>query len=453
MKKLPPLSLEKLLVLCGFSLAVTVAGFWHHHQNARMTQRMGVLQQGLGTCFARVNQTFTAAMIREARSTYLQRDFMSLSEECFREGVNASREALAYAPKLHRLYNDLISEAHWFHEKAIKAVGNPLAIAREVTPLNALQEKYGKVEGIKLDLADQLDAAMGSLQAARGRDEVLVGSAFFVFLAALGALAMREVRRLRALRAVEKQALSLLNTGNANVGAMVDQLVSRALAGQGMNITLQVFRDYHGDLLERMHGTSEEDAVPAPVTLAPVAASEPAATAPVSAAADADFADTNEEVDIRRLLVNQATRLRAPLDVQDAMVPADGETLAQVLQVMAQRFQGWHVRLSGTRADNTYQVGIDAEGVCLNSSELEYASTTGASNRGVDMNVVMAVDLARAAGIPLRLENRVGEDGSIAGARATMDLAMPNARTLTAVVRGKKRDLERRMGGAPEMMN
>lgn len=447
MKKLLTLPLEKTLIFCGFALGLTLASFWHYNQNVVLAEKTAAFQQGMSTCFSRVNQSFTAAMIRDMSSPYLNKDFMRLSEECVREGAKVSGVDITTMPKVGRLHNEFISEIFWFHEKILKVLGDAPIGARSTVPLNAISEKYSKIESMRLDLADQLDINMHQLHAMRLRDEYVVSGAFLLLLLGCALLAAKEMSRLKTMRELEREALSLLNTGNVDVGAMVDQLVGRSLVANGMPVTHQVFRDYHREILEtemQSNPVSHTDATVTTEPVAPVMASTPAKI-PTQALMNISAA-RGDGVEVRKLLVHQAAHLKMPMNFQDAQVLLDEETTGQILQAIAQRFSGWNARLNGIRVGDTYEIRIEGDGLCLNSNELEYASRIDMAVNGVDVNIVMAIDLAREEGLTLRLKNRQAEDGSIAGAEAILEIPAVSNRSLTNVVRGKKRDLERQLG-------
>jgi hypothetical protein len=81
---------------------------------------MNVLNQGVGTCFNRISQTFTAMMIKDIHSPYLNRGFMGLSDECLSEtikGINPFKQNIG---KGYETLNKLISDVHWFHESVVR---------------------------------------------------------------------------------------------------------------------------------------------------------------------------------------------------------------------------------------------------------------------------------------------------------------------------------------------
>jgi hypothetical protein len=439
MKKLQTIALEKILLFCGFSLALTVIGFWEFQSNVSMSEKLARVQTGLSTCFSRVNQTFTAAMIKDYNGPYLKRDFMALTDECLKEGSKAAGVDMSTLPKASVYFNELLSEVHWFHEKVVKVVGAQ-AGGVEV-PMNAINEKFMKIEELKLDLTDQLDGVHGQYREARLRDELLVAAAFMMFMGSLFIFGLKELALLRHRREMEHKALSLLNTGSARAAAMVDQLVQKALAGQGMPVTAQVFNDYHTTVLEQMSFQPLPQRVKEQKTVEPAAAVIETTQAEV-----AELAKPEESsVDIRKLLTNQALRLKASMEVQDGEVSVDPEVLAQVIQAFGQRLVFGDLKLHGVRSSDRYEVKLQATNLCFNVHELNYIADTTSSMEGVDVNVLIAMDLIRDHGLEAQVKNRLGNDGAIIGAEVVIALnANPN-RTLVNVVKGKKRDLQQRL--------
>lgn len=444
MKKIHTIGIEKVLLFCGFSLALTLAGAWQYSHNVSEAEKISRVQNGIGTCFARVTQTFTAAMIRDLNSPYLKRDFMALSDECVAQGTKATGLGISTLPKAAKFFNDLVTEVYWFHEKVVKVLAQSLGTNAEVPPLTSISEKYAKVESLKLDLQDQLDLIGGQYREARLRDQILVGVAFMLFIGSLLVLALKELAVLKNKRATEMQALTLLNTGNAQIGAMVDQLISNGLEAQGMHVSAQVFRDYHGAVLERMATRTSFDQ---PNSMEQVT-HEPTTSASPREVVAAVSVPVTPEMDARKILTAQAVRLKASMEVQEATVLADAELVSQIIQAFGQRFSSGKVQLQGVRVGDNYQVKVIAENVCFNASELNYVTQTDASMQGVDVNIVLGMDLIRDNNIQAQIKNRTNEVGVVAGAEAIFTLPSAPSRTLMNVVRGKKKDLARTLSPA-----
>jgi hypothetical protein len=440
MKKLQTIALEKILLFCGFSMALTIIGFWEYQSNVSMSEKLAKVQTGVSTCYTRVNQTFTAAMIKDFNGPYLKRDFMALTDECLKEGSKSAGIDMSTLPKAGQYFNDLVSEVHWFHEKVVKVVGAQ-AGGVEI-PMNAINEKFMKIEELKLDLTDQLDSVYGQYREARLRDELLVSAAFFMFMGSLFIFGLKELSLLRHRREIEHKALSLLNTGSGRAAAMIDQLVQKALSGQGMPIAAQVFNDYHTTVLEKMSFQPLSPLKTKNNDETELKAEADEERAPMIAAIE----ETKDHlVDIRKLLTNQALRLKASMEVQDGEVSVDSEVLAQVLQAFGQRLIFGDLKLNGARINDKYEVKLQATNLCFNVHELNYIENTNSSLEGVDVNVIIAMDIIRDNGLEAKVLNRLGVDGGTIGAEVVITMPANSNRSLVNIVRGKKRDLQQKL--------
>jgi len=252
MKKLLSISSSKILMMCGLGLLMTLGSFWHYQSNQFQLDRMNVLNQGVGTCFNRISQTFTALMIREVHSPYLNRGFLGLSDECLNEtikGINPFKQNIGQG---YVVLSKLISDVHWFHESILK-VHSPMVAGKGMdVSLNPISSKFSQMEENKVNLMDEIDVTNFRIREIQSNDEVLMGIGLLMFVVALCVLSLKEFNSIQLQKEIENKALSLLNTGMANVAAMVDQIVERGLNIQGLPVTAQIFKDYHGDLMERI---------------------------------------------------------------------------------------------------------------------------------------------------------------------------------------------------------
>jgi hypothetical protein len=444
MNKLHSIGLEKILLFCGFSLALTFAGFWEYQKNVTTSEKLAKVQNGVSTCFSRVTQSFTAAMIKDINSPYLKRDFMALTDECLKEGTKAAGIDVSILPKASQYFNDLISEVHWFHEKVVKVVGSAAAGAE--LPVQAINEKYVKVESLKMDLIDQLDLVYGQYKEARLRDEVLVTVAFMMFMTSLIIFGLKELVLLRHRRSVEHQALSLLNAGHARLAGMVDQLVQKALTGQGMPVASQVFSDYHTTVLENLSFRTADAVIPSDNEIRYEEEILEAQSEEVESIQNPEAKD--ESVDMRKLLTSQAIRLKASMEVQEGQVQADSEIIAQVIQAFGQRLSFSKLNLVGSRENENYLIKLQADDICFNAYELNYISTPDSSMSGVDVNIVIGMDLIRDYLLQAEIGNRKASDGAIIGAEILLRLPLVQTRSLVNVVRGKKKELARQLSPA-----
>jgi hypothetical protein len=456
MKNLLSLSPSKIFVICGLGLSMTLGAFWQQQSNQVQIDRMNVLNQGVNTCFNRISQSFTAMMIKDIQSPYLQQGFMSLSDDCFNEvskGTSTFRSQLGTG---YDVLTRLLSDVHWFHESLNKIHAPMMAGMKLDAPLSPLSEKFAKIENFKTTLVDSVDTTAAKLREIQKNDEILMGIGLIIFVLSLSVLSLQEFNRLQLQKEIERQALNLLKAGQANVGAIVDQLVERALVTQNMTVTAQIFKDYHGNILERMAMRSSSDE-----TIAAPVKNEKAAEFVAEAEGEtALIEDTvvRPKSSLKEILVSlqtiQGKENMQISDVRDVQVQLDYESLEQIMnsaisKLATNRTDGKKIMVSNQIHSDRTIVNLFLAKNAFLASELEYMETNASVSGEIDMNLMILKEIAQASGVTWNLENKTDRDGNITGMniRFVMNRVPKESRAknLISVVRGKKKDLAREM--------
>ena len=446
MKKIQSLRPTIIYIMAGLSLAMILGSFWHYQTNQKQLNRLGTMNQGLTTCFSRISQTFTAMMISDIQSPYVKSEFMALSEECLSETAKGSVALKSSMGKAYENLNQLNSETHWFHEK-IGRVKNEKDIASILAPIS---DRYGRMENYKQTLSDEIDSTSHLIRNVQANNEVLMGLGLIMFVIALSVLSLQEYQRFEGKKAIEREALNYVTRGQGNVGSIVDRLVENALLNQGMPVTAQVFRDYHGDLLERQATRISTDETNEEVIVEEENFSTPVAVA----AAEAVVIDLRERASLKEALVtlqNLHTKENLHIaELRDVQLLANAEGVEHMLNAAT------NALLSHRTDDKKILVGtqVHSDRVVLNffmagnvfsATELEYASNPEVIAEGLDMNLLILKEMVQQASAQWHVENKVDRHGKITGMniRLVMDRALKENRpkNLVSVMKGKKRDL------------
>lgn len=441
MKKLLSLSSAKILMVCAVGLITTLGAFWHHQVNQAHLNRMNVLNQGVSTCFNRISQTFTAMMIKDIQSPYLNRGFMGLSDECLNETIKGINPFKKNIGKGYETLNKLIGEVHWFHEKILKIHAPMLSGKGLETPLSPLVDRFTKMENFKVSLVDEIDSTNAQYREIQANNEVLLGAGLLLFVIGLSILSLQEFNRIQLRREIESQALNLLKTGQANVGAMVDQIVDRALNTQGMPVTAQVFKDYHGELLERVSSKfSKPDKKEVEKNEVP---------------------EKSESVELPRTsfkrVLTSLQNIHPALkisEVRDVEIAAEYESCEQIMNASVnllteKRSEKNKILVTNQVHSDKTIISFFLAGNTFNASELEYASSSSAvTAEALDMNLMILKEMAQETGTSMHFENKADRNGSITGMNIRLVMKrVPRhkSKNLVSVVRGKKKDLAREM--------
>lgn len=452
MKKLLSLRPVNIFIFCGLGLTLILGSFWHYQTNLTQLGRLSLLNQGLSTCFGRVSQTFTAMMISDLQSPYVKTDFMNLTNDCLNETAQNSKTLKASMGKAYENLNQLISETHWFHEKTGRST-DPKNAAAALAPLS---DRYGRMENYKQTLSDEIDSTSMLIRNVQANDEALMGLGLIMFVIALSLLSLQEYQRLEAKKEIEREALNYLTAGQTNVGAIVDRLVERALMTQNMPVTAQIFRDYHGSLLERQATRISNDERTEEVTEAETEMEQETYAVPVQSTET--IQDVRERTSLKEALVT-LQNLHAKDNVhiaefRDVQLLANTEGVEHMLNAAV------NALLSHRQGEKKIMVGsqVHSDRVILNlflggaifsATELEYASNPEVIVEGLDMNLQILKEMVSLASAQWFIENKVDRHGKISGMniRLVMDRALKENRpkNLVSVMKGKKRDLAKTM--------
>ncbi len=445
MKKLLTIKPAGIFIFAGLSLAMILGSFWHYQSNQSQLGRLSVLNQGLSTCFNRVSQTFTAMMISDLQSPYVKADFTKLSDECLAEAATGSKILKSSMGKAYENLNQLISETHWFHEK-ISRLQNQKDVSALLAPVS---DRYSRMENYRQTLSDEIDSTSTLIRNVQQNDEFLMGMGLIMFVIALSLLSLQEYQRFETKRSIEREALNYLTTGQANVGAIVDRLVDSALMNQNMPITAQIFRDYHGDILERQATRISTDA--------PQAAeveTEEAEVFSTPVATEITAIDTREKTSLKEALVtlqNLHSRDNVHIaELRDVQLLANSEGFehmmnAAVNALLSHRTDDKRIMIGSQIHSDRVILNFFLGGCVFSATELEYAANPEIIAEGLDMNLQILKEMVSLASAQWFIENKVDRHGKITGMniRLIMDRAMKENRSknLVSVMKGKKRDL------------
>lgn len=238
--KLPKIKSRKEWGALVLSVGLVVAGIFLLSQSQKL-QRLAVLEEGMGTCFQRVAQSFTARMIGEERSVYLDKGFTQASEECFGEAASWAAQASADtgATKVAALVNKLANEVSFFHAK-IHGQDATFAKNNDMVQSSHLNSRFQAMELLREEAL--ADVAIAKAQARSGVLRSKIAFYAFAFLCPFAFLMLwwNAREQSRTNREVEEEAHSSLADGKASLNT-TKTLIDRALTNNDLLRTRDLF--------------------------------------------------------------------------------------------------------------------------------------------------------------------------------------------------------------------
>ena len=237
------MKVSKSLLFISLASLIFVSGLGQNYSTS--LQSFSVLNEGINTCFSRVAQSYTAKIIGDQNSAYLNESFHNLTEECFAESI-ATFEAMAIAGSDKALgeLNTLSKDVHWFHQRltAKPAPGIINETPEKVLVAN-LGGRFEKLELKRDSVLEFIDEKRTSIIASTSWV-----SGLFYFLAGIVPLffiwnLISFKSEAGARRRIEDDAQELI-TATTFDRVKAEEVIASALRHTGMNKSANFFDTY-----------------------------------------------------------------------------------------------------------------------------------------------------------------------------------------------------------------
>lgn len=196
---------------------------------------------GVGICFQRVTQTFTALMIRELQSSYLSSEFRDMTSECFNE-VGSLLSKFQTKDLVLKRFNNLKSDLHWFDKKVSRVSEMASKGDIDLTQSN-ITSKYSDLESLKSSLEEDLLSAVSSSKFSRSLSfaGIIIGQVMLL-LSAIALFLQRKISKSEA-ESIEEESLLRASQGDFKDHAF--SILSRALKLKDFKETAKEWEAYH----------------------------------------------------------------------------------------------------------------------------------------------------------------------------------------------------------------
>lgn len=215
-------------------------------ESASNFKKITNFENGIQTCFMRVNQSFTAKLLNDSSSNYLSSNFQSLTEECFAEAVvNLEDSFKSNFLKASKVLNTLASNVHWFHED-ILAPENLKKVDKNLkeNEYRDVGSRFEKIEQTKDEILDLCEKFKSSVELSlKKQKNIFIFSTIFLLIFIL--IEMLLFFRNRIInKKLEKEAKLELNYNTNQFSTKSVEIITDALIANNLNNCSLLFANY-----------------------------------------------------------------------------------------------------------------------------------------------------------------------------------------------------------------
>lgn len=231
------------LRLTAISLITIFALAYGYNSSTRTAKDLVHLHEGISTCAHRTNQSFTAKMVGDKSSVYLQNDFINLTEDCYADTIAAFNGNLAH--KLNMVgsqINKLATETHQFHEKLLLASTTNLE----------LSSLFEKLEAQRNAIIDEIE---NSGIKNSSTEDIVILSLIVSFLL-LSVIVLKNqwqtMQESNINQKLDDEARELLSSQEENREEQIENLIETYFNTNKLSFFAQVFNSYKTTLRDRL---------------------------------------------------------------------------------------------------------------------------------------------------------------------------------------------------------
>lgn len=241
---------KKFIGFIAASVLLFSIPFIVNESNSSKLNQNQTLKSATNTCFTRVTQSFTALMIQDLNSSYLQKDFLNMTGECFNE-LNKQFDSVYAAGFMtaKKSLNKLISDLHWFHEKTSRLKQMSADGAITLSTSSNILNKYSELESLKIDFLDSLDGKTQSLMTYKNLSVGFSFAGFIMMLTLVGLTVKDKYQDAEFMYGVNEYSRGLLEANELN-GAKIDRFTEHVMAKLGAPFFYELLNRYQVDLIE-----------------------------------------------------------------------------------------------------------------------------------------------------------------------------------------------------------
>lgn len=232
------------LVLLGVLLGLA----WYLASTGLKIKKLSVLSDGVGICFTRVAQTYTAKLLG-SESVYLNQRFLGDTQECFADAVMEAEEKFGQdLISVNSKLNTLASDVYWFHErvnsKGSKFVAGRASNVRVGARFEKMEElRDDIIEGIGKHRQQQID----TVSKVKTYLLALVFLVYFLFIFDYGF----NLRKRIINKGFDSEAKHVYEQGGlAGRSFEIEEILNNAFKNNDLVYCSKLLSSYHSECLE-----------------------------------------------------------------------------------------------------------------------------------------------------------------------------------------------------------
>lgn len=168
------------------------------------------LKSGVGTCFERVSQSFTALMTKNISSIYLSKTFLNTTSECIADANNIlAGVSASLSKRSSSLLNQFGSDYYWLSQKSLKLKALISSSDINLESSNVIQ-KFAGLNDIKSEFTQEMNSSITKFEKENLTFFFIASSSVLLFLLSFVSFSFFNSKKHKYLKSSDKLAAKLV---------------------------------------------------------------------------------------------------------------------------------------------------------------------------------------------------------------------------------------------------
>jgi len=422
------MNVKKLVIFGTLSVVALVSALTVQQSNLSKISQAQTLNTGVGTCFQRVSQSFTALMTKSLSSNYIKKSFLTTTSDCIAQANELANEQKATLTKRSEvLLNQFSSDYYWFSQKTLKLTAQLSSADFDISASNVIG-KFTTLDDLKSEFGGEIAKAITSLEQKNFYALLVATSSLLLFSIFFTSFMMGQKKKRKVLSLLDEEARDILDNE-------VDNDQARRVF---TNIFNSLDLENSNKLLARLDTQATVTSVPKLKEIPKVDSVN------LSSSIHKNLESFGQKIASYGVVVNTESVKEFSVTGKDDLI---NQIVFHALNYAIDFSKEKKLKLSTSLLGGTALLKLKIEGHCFNSNELDYLNSSVSSQEHMNLDLMLLKELTADLEGSFAIKNKINTKEQRSNCELEFIFTVPSIRKSNSVkvLKGSKKDILRQM--------
>ena len=422
------MNVKKLVIFGTLSVVALASSLVVQQSNLGKISDAQTLNTGVGTCFQRVSQSFTALMTKSLNSNYIKKSFLTTTSDCIAQANElASEQKSTLTKRSQVLLNQFSSDYYWFSQKTLKLTAQLSSADFDISSSNVIG-KFTTLDDLKSEFSGEVAKVTTILKQRNFYALLIATSSLLLFSIFFTSFMMGQKRKRKVLNLLDEEARDILDSE-------VDNDQARRVF---TNIFNSLGLENSKRLLAKVDTHTTNSSAPKLKEIPRVDSVN------LSSSIHKNLESFGHKIASYGVTINTESVKEFSVTGNDDLI---NQIVFHALNYAIDFSKEKKLKLSTSLLGGTALLKINIEGHCFNSNELDYLNSSSSLQEHMNLDLMLLKELTADLEGSFAIKNKINAKEKRSNCELEFIFTVPSLRKTNSVkvLKGSKKDILRQM--------